>query len=173
MLEDWGIGRGLVDHGDVERRVRVDGHEECAGIPCEVQDGAGWDGGEVRRWWWRGHVQLGQDDDWQLCRARDDEHLRERVGEWCGERGVKRGREGGAAETCAEVGVVASFNREDGGSGGEEDGVVGKRSSSAEVGANTNRGDHVGKVDEGGRVGVREGVGAVRGWGDAILFQDR
>lgn len=70
-------------------------------------------------------------------RARDDEHLREVVGEDAGEGGVEGGGEWGGAEAGAQVGVVAGFDGEDGAGGGDEGWVVGEGCGAADVGADS------------------------------------
>lgn len=77
-----------------------------------------------------------------------------------GHGGVERGREGGAANAGAQESVMAGLVCEDRAGGGEEGGGVGEHGGAAEVGADTDRGDHVGKVHELRRAAVGETVGA-------------
>ena len=125
----------MVDEGDVQRCVGVDGDEERAGIPGERQRRAGWGRGlKVVRRHGAGEIQLGEENlARKLLGARDDEHVREVVSEQSRESGVVRCREGGSAGAGAEVGVVASFVGKDAACRLKQNQIIGQERCSSDV----------------------------------------
>lgn len=171
-LHEGDIG-DQVDHTDVELGVGIDLDEEGGRIKSELKEGAGrhrWL--EVGRRHRTDEIELGQDDDWKLLRATDDEHLSKVVGEDGRQGGVEGCGEWGGTETGSEVCVVTCLDCQDAACGSQEGRIVCEQGAATEVCTDADRSNHVGEVDKGSGVGVGESVGAGFDWREAGIAED-
>ena len=162
-----GAAAGDLDVGDVSDHVdqgnvkwctcsRLDG--ESRGVIGELQWGTSGSWG-LEIWWWHRwglERKLWQDGEWELHRARTDEHLSQVVCVDASQGGVESCGEWRTSNTGSEVGIVARLDCEDAACCSKQSWVIGQVLSSAEVCADADRCDHVGEVDEGGGRVVRE-----------------